>query len=587
MNRFLNDIISISGSTQSERAAVLLHGAKVDKVTLTRLATRLSDTSMFTNAVFSLIEKGSLASGISMANLISEVYSRFEDMFSSSNAISILLDNNASILSEEIKKLEDELNALEKSVNNYGFLLADGNAYDSVFIETFSDNFNFEDINFNNDRITDRSGIDFSSNELAAIEKGEGVLVIPSSSNKEYPLRSSIWASNCASFITNPSSTNLISNTVDYLNLNGWRAIIDSPVIINSAAYQFENLYNGNSNYRGAQFVIQYELNEESPIDTIVIEPFDDYGFDLVQVIGFISDLDEIGEELMSEAVRVDKTFSVIFPKKSFKKFHIFINQTTYTRSASSKNFSESAAERRQQLLDTIKGNLFDPNVQIGSEYPVVDLTSYWRTVLGNLQGSLMGFDSEILSQGLPSYWSDESGLMQGQAGIFEDINNVYVGRDSYTSGTDVNHSYIQSLMNRFFGQGNSGIGQFFRPLVSKYYYPNIAQASNPVDTNEGELRDAPFPRIGEEEPEEVLVTEEVDNYTIGVPDVSGWTPSANWDFWFDGVVRQILERENNIQIFTPKKFSVSGFNSKHFIILLFLISSTPTVLQMEPKTSL
>lgn len=546
MNRFLNDIISISGSAQSERAAILLHGAKVDKVTLTRLANRLSNTSMFGNAVFALIKGGSLASGVSMANLISEVYSRLEGMFAASNAISILLDNNASILSEEIKKLEDELNALEKSVNNYGFLLADGNAYDSAFMETFSDTLNFDEVDFTESKVTDRSGLDFGLSELAVVDKGEGTLVIPNSLNKEYPLKASIWASNCAAFITNPSSTNLISNTTDYLNLNGWRAIVDSPVIIDSFVYSLDNLYAGLLDYRGAQFVIEYQMSEENPTDTLVVEPFDDYGFDLVQVVGFVSDLDEVGEELMSQPVRVEKTFNVIFPKKSFKKFHLFINQTTYTRHASNKNFSESAAEHRRKVLDDVKNNLFDADLEIKTEYPVVDLTSYWRTVLGNLQGSIMSGDAEVLGQGLPSYWSSEGGLMQKQSGVFETSTGAYLGRDSYISGVDVNQSYIQSLINRFFGQGNGSIGSFFRPIISKYFYPNLAQASNPADSNEGEQRVAPFPRIGEGDPDEVQIVEETDNYTIGVPSVSGWTPSAKWDFWFDGVVKQILDREDS-----------------------------------------
>ena len=546
MNRFLNDIISISGSTQSERAAILLHSAKVDKVTLTRLANRLNDTSMFTNAVFALIKSGSLASGVSMANLMSEVYSRLEDMFAASNAISVLLDNNAAILSEEVKKLEEELNSLEKSVNNYGFLLADGNAYDSAFMETFSDTLNFDEIDFITRNVTDRSGLDFRSNELALVDKGEGTLIIPNSLNKEYALKASIWASNCASFITNPSSTNLVSNTTDYLNLNGWRAIVDSPVIIDSFVYSLDNLYAGTLDYRGAQFVIEYEMNEENPIDTLVVEPFDDYGFDLVQVVGFISDLDEVGEELMSQPVRIEKTFNVIFPKRSFKKFHLFINQTTYTRHASNKNFSESAAEHRRKVLGDLKGSLFDTDLEIKTEYPVIDLTSYWRTVLSNLQGSIMSGDAEVLGQGLPSYWSNESGLMQKQSGVFETSSGAYAGRDDYVSGIDVDQSYMQSLINRFFGQGNGSIGSFFRPIISKYFYPNLSQASNPVDSNEAEQRVSPFPRIGENDPDEIEIVEETDAYTIGVPNVSGWTPSAKWDFWFDGVVKQILDRENS-----------------------------------------
>ena len=91
-----------------------------------------------------------------------------------------------------------------------------------------------------------------------------------------YPADATIWASNCAAFISNPSSNNSISNTTNG-NVGGWRVVIDSPIIIDGPLYQFEYLYDGDNTYPGAQFIVQYEMNDESPVDTIVVDPFDDY----------------------------------------------------------------------------------------------------------------------------------------------------------------------------------------------------------------------------------------------------------------------------------------------------------------------
>jgi len=552
MNRFLNDGISIEGASQVEKAAYLLRGANVDKASLSNLATKLNNTSMFTNAILASIKKGSIASGVGLANIFSEVYSRLENLFATSNAVSLLMSNTAEILSQEIKKLEEELFSLEKNVNNYGFLLADGNAYDSVFFESFSDQLYQDLIDPSNIRLSDRSGVDFSANEIGFIDKSEGILTLPKNSNREYPLKATVYASNCAAFLSNPISTTSIANTVDYLNSNGWRPVVESPVIIDSSLNAFGNLYGGNAKYSGAQFILEYLMDDESPADTILIEPLSDYSFDLVQVLGFSSDTDQVGEPLMAKSVKIEKTFNLFFPKKSFKKFHLYINQKAYTRVASNRNIVEATAEQRVMTKDELSASFSDTAYEIDTKYPVVDLTSYWQKVLQNLGGSLSRDDFEILSQGLPSYWTHENGLVQNQTGVFEDNDGVFYGRDQQVDKSDVDYSYLQGLMGRFFGNQEGSIGSFFKTIISNYYYQNSPTTVAAIGSTEPELRFAPYPRIGENEADlQSSVIQESDAYTIGVPDATGWNSQVNWDFWNNGVVRDILKKEDS-QIIPP-----------------------------------
>jgi len=545
MNNFLNDVIALRGAGQAARAGTLLQAAKVDKITLNNLITRLSEKSMFAGTVIPLIDTGSIASGLPLANMLSEVYSRYNDMFSSSNAISLLMGNTSFILSQEIKSLEEELDSLEKALNNYSFLLTDSNSYDSAFIETFNNNLSFEEVDFSSKKLSDRSGLDFSSSEVASVNFGEGTLVIPSSSEVSYGANASIWASNCAAFISNPSSNNSISNTVDYANINGWRAVIDSPIIIDKPLYAFGDLYDEDSLYPGAQFIVQYEMNDESPVDTLVVEPFDDYGFTLVQLVGYESESDQVGLALMSAPVHVGKPTNIMFPKKSFKKFHLYLNQRAYLRQASNALPSESVAEYKVSTTSRIADSVSDTKLETSSMPQVVDITSYWGIVFSTLKNSLGRQDSELFSQGLPTYWSSQSGFIAKRTSVGES-SEIYRDRDSYTSSLgDVNSSYMQDFVRRFFGTQSTGIGAFIRPLVDQYFQ------SNPISLrpDEPEVRSAPYPRIGELEASSTSMPPELDeSFSYSYGGTTPWSATTKWDFWLDSSTSPVLDRESNLE---------------------------------------
>jgi hypothetical protein len=560
MNRFINDVMVMPGGGASMRAAYMLQGAKIDKVSLQNLITRLSTKSMLSNVVISTVDKNSLASGLVLMNAISEVYSRFDDMFTSSNSISLLMENTRMILTSEIKKIESELIDLEKSIDNYGFLLADANSFDSSYIETFSGDNGFENnevlFTANKKYIEDRAGLVFVEGQIASLVKNEGVITIPPSTNFEYPLSASIWASNCAAFIDSPMANKAISNTTDYKNNNGWRVTANSPIIIDGYLEDFSLLYDQNNNYPGAQFILEYKMPDENPVDLIILEPFSDVPFDLIQVLGFIKEEDNNGVQLLSEPTKVSGTKNIFFPKNTYKKFHIYIRQQLYTREVVNPIMSEANGE----LINNIKGEIDytkadggEAGTKPGYDYPVYNMESHWKMIFSNLRGSLSARDSADLEQGLPSYWSQEFGYLDKNMTTDQDDNINY--RSELSRPSNINDSYFQGLIRRFFGTQESGIGAFFTSMKTNMYNTNSPNAG-PVNQLGplSDIRQAPYPRIGEEESiNTVAVTE-----GGGLPDTSMsstvWRTSSNWDVWLDGIVQSILDKDD-MQLVSPNWF--------------------------------
>jgi hypothetical protein len=537
MNRYINDAIALRGTSTIENAPFMLQAAKVNKVTLDDLVARLNDNSMFTNAVLALVDMGSIASGVTLRNALSDVYSRFDDMFDTANSVSLIFDNNAMLLSSEIKRLESELTSLQKSVDNYSFLLSDSNAYDSVFVDDFSDTVNFAEFDFSIFQfLTDRSGIDFQPSERAQVLTDEGVLAMSPSTNIDYQSTAKIWASNCAGMFFPSNKNNAIDNITEYDNLMGWRSVVESSSIINSPLVYFENLNEPNS-LLGAQFIIEVSVTEEKPIDTLVIDPFTDYPFELVQVIGFTSASDSEGKKLLLKPLTIDVTKNIFFEKDSYQRFHLYLNQKIYTRKANSTYKPEAAAENRSAQLLEAQSRQSDVTVSLGEG--VIDLQPYWRKVLENLGESLGQRDSELLKSGLPSYWSLSSGFVNLELEEREngDLLNRSVKLES------VNDSYLQNMMTRFFGTQNGGIGSYFRSLIERSHGGNPQLNPQFNSNNVSMLRLSPYSRVGDDESIfNVPISDTSKNYytEISESDVSSsdsWSAKADWQSWPGGVV--------------------------------------------------
>lgn len=555
MNRYINDNIALRGVSTIVSAPVMLQSAKVSKVTLDSIVARLNDNSMFTNAVLALIKMGSIASGVALRNALTDVYSRFENMFDASNTVSLIFDNNTMILSQEIKRLESELTSLQKSVDNYAFLLSDSTAYDSVFIDDFSNTVNFESFDFSvSPNLTDRSGINFQPSEMAEVISSEGVLSMAPSINSEYQVNASIWASNCAEMFFTSDKNNLIGNIGEYEKLMGWRAVIESASIINSPLTYFEQLEIPDS-LVGAQFIIEVSAKEESPIDTLVVDPFTDYPFELLQVIGFTDKSDSIGKKLLLKPITIDTTRNIFFEKGSYQRFHLYLNQKIYTRKANLAYTYEAASEDRAER--NLNQAAADSLVNISTDNAIIDLQPYWKKILENISGSLNQRDSELLQGGLPSYWSLSSGFVNLE--LEEDENGELRNRTFKTA--KINDSYLQNMMTRFFGTQSSGIGAYFRSLIERSYGGSLRLSPQFDSANLSVLRLSPYSRICDDETiTNVPINQTTIDYqtTIDEPDTQGatsWTANANWESWPGGVVGGSLDpNSRNIRVWSETR---------------------------------
>src|SRR5688572_18306676 len=200
MRDFLSEYIQTLSTRRQERVYDLLRAAKTDKTNLDNIALKLADSIKNTPLALGSETYGGLISNARFRSVYNETISRLRELYEVSNDVALMLDTHTSVLSSEIKALEDEIMAMEKAMENYAFTLADNGSYDFSFIETFND----ETMRHNADPSTfsDRSGVRFRSNEGCYVNSAAGTLTLAPVLENAYALAGDIVNSNCAGYIT-------------------------------------------------------------------------------------------------------------------------------------------------------------------------------------------------------------------------------------------------------------------------------------------------------------------------------------------------------------------------------------------------
>lgn len=328
MRTFLDDFVGTLSFRGQKRAFSILEDAKIEKAQLSLIADKLSAQSMFAALQLKDEQNGSLIGSGSTEQAIGDVVSRLTDIYDQSNSISLLLSSSTSVLTADIQSLEDELNALEKSIANYSFLLADGGTYDYAFLEPFNDTRNSEDFDFT---LTDRNGLIFSKEEKALVVADEGVVVLPQNIVHSFPLDGKMIDCNCSAFI---SSANSLVNAFNARLTSGWRISIASPAPISSTLPSFRNLYNDITEFPGVNAVLELTLPSPAPCDNVKINPFSDAPFDIVQIELFPDLNEDVKFPLLQAPVSIDSSRSFYFKLQPVAKIKLYIRQSLYRRNA-------------------------------------------------------------------------------------------------------------------------------------------------------------------------------------------------------------------------------------------------------------
>lgn len=320
MKDFLSEyLITLSGK-RNTHIQDLLSASRVSKNDLDSLASKLKDTKKDSPIIISQESLGGLIRRATFDSVNRDANRRLLELFNVSNRISLVLDSHAAILTSEIKALEDEIAAMEKAIANYAFTLSDGGFYDYAFTEPFSDD-TFRETNISI-KLTDRSGIDFSPEEIAVVNGAAGILSLSPQLKNAYPITADFVHTNCASMI---SSNTGLDRALNADVSNGWRMAVDAPKPIT-------NRIDPSFLQQGAQVELEIFLQAPAPCDTIILTPFSDLSIDVLRVQIYPDVLNATPVSLLDSPITLDQTRVINFPLQPVAKFRVLLNQSIYSR---------------------------------------------------------------------------------------------------------------------------------------------------------------------------------------------------------------------------------------------------------------
>lgn len=320
MQLFLDDFIETLTNRGVERVQSIFEEAKLGKEQVKVIAQRLANFRDFSTLIFTPEVFGDLISYSTIAVNIRDLNLQMQEMYALDNQVSDLISSAKSIFTSQIALLEKEILALEKQVQNYGFLLSDGGSFDYAYMEPFNDLLNMEVFDWS---IPDRASQYFGPAEMAEVRTDEGVLSI-APYLRSTAITPQIAKSNASALVV---TDNGIQNAVTFSSERGWRYVVASPNPITSSLPEV----NGTS---GAQVILEFTLNEPSICNEIKITPFADHSLDLLKVVVYEGISDTQGYDIVFSPTVIDKPISLHFPARNIAKFRAIINQSTYERIA-------------------------------------------------------------------------------------------------------------------------------------------------------------------------------------------------------------------------------------------------------------
>lgn len=320
MQPFLEDFIDTLTNRGVERVQAVLEDAKIGKEQVKIIAQRLSDFRDFATLIFTTEVFGDLISSGTISVNIRDLSLQMQEMYRIDNEISDLISGSKAIFSSQISTLEKEIAALEKQIQNYGFLLSDGGYFDYAYMETFNDALNMESFDWS---IPDRASQYFGPAENAEVRTDEGVLSIAQYS-RSTSITAQIVKSNASAFV---SVNNGIENATKFTSEQGWRYVVASPNPVTSSLAEAGSV-------TGAQILVEFALNEPSISNEIKITPFAEHPIQIVKVVAYETMADSQGYEVVKNPVVIDKPLSLQFEARTVAKFQVLISQNVYERTA-------------------------------------------------------------------------------------------------------------------------------------------------------------------------------------------------------------------------------------------------------------
>lgn len=335
MRPYLSNYYNTLSTRRQERVSSILEEARASREQLDALVAKLKEADAISRVVLAKDEPNYLIDGYVTSTNLNNIASRVTELYSISNAVSLLLNSHTQLLATDVKAIEDELLAMEKMTQNFAFLLADNQAYDFAYLEPFSDELG-RDMELGS--IPDRAQIRFGPSDTATVNTDEGVLALPNNLVGGHSLTGRIVKGNATAFKLYDSG---IENALSVGTSLGWKMTVATAGPVDAPLPEAYGR-------PGAQVVLEFELTDAAPCSELKLVPYADMSSELVQVTLYPADDYAQETDLLPNPVRFERSLTLHFPMQSVRRFRVVLNQPTYTR----RNQQERIKESRQ--LDLI-----------------------------------------------------------------------------------------------------------------------------------------------------------------------------------------------------------------------------------------
>lgn len=316
MRQYIRDYINTLSGHRQERVSRILDNARVSKAELERAATDLESRGRFSDARLSRLTPDSALGSRSVSENMRSATDRISEAYDVSNLIALLLNTHSKMLLSETRAVENEIATMEKMVDNFAFLLADPEAYNYGYLETFEDE-RFRDVEIEN--LSDRNGNSFSEEDLAHVSGRDASLVLSDNFHVQYGLLGAKTNSNSTAYTVFETSVN---DAVRQSSVNGWKLTIASAGAIHAPVQGAEGV-------SGAQVELEFRLEQPAACSAIRLRPFADIANEILQVTIFEDEQGE-GKQLLSEPKTLDRSLMLHFPVQSVLRFRLLLNQPTF-----------------------------------------------------------------------------------------------------------------------------------------------------------------------------------------------------------------------------------------------------------------
>lgn len=251
-----------------------------------------------------------------------DFYADLNTVYMVSNKIDQILSNEKNLTQSELKGVRNKLQKIKDRLDIYEIISQDKNGFNFAFKESFLDKTQFEQpdnilyIDPKNGRIYNDTMVCVFNNINECLTSGvKGEIIQPDiyiAKDKQTG----------AGFIQPANKGNKVENAITYSKDKVWSEVIlpPSPLNVEYNDLLYYNMETLEFIKNGALCKIRLMLNSSTPLNTITINPFSTYPFEIVKIVSFpdvsgYNKFHNIGLDNPEKAIQLSKVTQILGPE--------------------------------------------------------------------------------------------------------------------------------------------------------------------------------------------------------------------------------------------------------------------------------